>query len=93
MRPSGFAFRRHDINELGLGFDGVCAGPGVIAAQEGAGVKSQHTELARHTGARGLVGSRTVSHHPAMFGCGISLVRPLMDLVGQHADTAGYLSI
>ena len=90
---SGFALRRHDVNEFGLGLDGVCAGPGVISAQQSAGVKSQHTELARHTGAGGLIGSRAVGHHPTMFRCRISLIGPLMNLVGQHADTTGYLPI
>ena len=56
------------FDSFGFGFDGIEAGPGVIAAQEGAGVVPQHTELTRHTGAGGLVGSRTVRDHPAMFG-------------------------
>ena len=51
-----------------FGFDGIEAGPGVIAAQEGAGIVPQHAELTRHTGAGSLVGSRTVRYHPAMFG-------------------------
>src|SRR5437763_5183920 len=72
------------------GLDRMRRAPGPVAASEGGDVEAALPQVPRHTGARRFVGSGTVrDHRTRALGC----AGPRPDLIRQHADTAGNLTV
>ena len=81
----------HGARDTGRpGLDRMRRAPGLVAAREGDGIEAVLPQVSRHTGARRFVGSGTVrDHRTRALGC----AGPRPDLIRQHADTAGNLTV